>query len=431
MQGLYPLISMTIGRCRKRTKRTRNQKPETRNSKPMSECATEEKTSDFRCRTSAESGGRRLRWPYGARVVASRGLELEVTIRGSGTLAASALARHCEATGVSLLYLTIDGVVYIPCYDNNGNVTRYLNVNGGTFARYSYDAFGRLIARAGRRASFFRHRFSTKYFDTETGLYYYGYRFYHPGLMRWLNRDPIGEEGGANLLIFCNNSLMASYDLYGCFAVEYYSLKSSSELDDVVYKSLSTVDDVAVRNEMIKPSTPDRSLMPVSSANGVFHQELTYIDSCIARIRVEINLNAELESTMRKGDLYAYWPHPENGTSKESRTSLEEKSHRRPPKGGVLAHERGHAEVFVTLTKPRFENYISSYLSKKALTFEEKDEVKALFAKAQHDTIGESGKRANVNTVLWFQANGFSVTRRKSGGSLRPNAEDPYEFIKR
>ena len=103
MQGLYPLISMTIGRCRKRTKRTRNQKPETRNSKPMSECATEEKTSDFRCRTSARSDARRLRRPRGARIVATRGLELEVTIRGGDTPAASALARHCEATGVSLL----------------------------------------------------------------------------------------------------------------------------------------------------------------------------------------------------------------------------------------------------------------------------------------------------------------------------------------
>ena len=61
-----------------------------------------EKTSDFRRRTSVGLRGRCMWWPYGARVVASRGLELEVTIRGSGTPAASALARHCEATGVSL-----------------------------------------------------------------------------------------------------------------------------------------------------------------------------------------------------------------------------------------------------------------------------------------------------------------------------------------
>ena len=43
-----------------------------------------------------------MRRPRGRRVVASRGLEFEVTIRGSGTPAASELARHCEATGVSL-----------------------------------------------------------------------------------------------------------------------------------------------------------------------------------------------------------------------------------------------------------------------------------------------------------------------------------------
>ena len=69
----------------------------------MSGCIIETMTSDFRRRTSADvSGGRCMRRPRGWRVVASRGLELEVTIRGSGTPAASALARHCEATGVSL-----------------------------------------------------------------------------------------------------------------------------------------------------------------------------------------------------------------------------------------------------------------------------------------------------------------------------------------
>ena len=59
-----------------------------------------EKTSDFRRRTSAGSGGRCMRRPRGWRVAGSR--KSEVTIRGSGTLAASELARHCEATGVSL-----------------------------------------------------------------------------------------------------------------------------------------------------------------------------------------------------------------------------------------------------------------------------------------------------------------------------------------
>ena len=68
----------------------------------MNEYAIKARTSDFRRRTLAGLRGRCIWRPCGARVVASRGLELEVTIRGSGTPAASALARHCEATGVSL-----------------------------------------------------------------------------------------------------------------------------------------------------------------------------------------------------------------------------------------------------------------------------------------------------------------------------------------
>ena len=119
-----------------------------------------------------------------------------------------------------LLYLTVSSSssqpeLYIPCYDNNGNVTRYLDANGSTVAEYAYDAFGNAIDKSGPLADFFRHRFSTKYLDSETGLYYYGYRFYHPVLMRWLNRDPLEEEGGMNLYGFCKNAPVFSTDFLG------------------------------------------------------------------------------------------------------------------------------------------------------------------------------------------------------------------------
>jgi hypothetical protein len=63
-----------------------------------SRCAIEKRAADLR----RGSGGRCMRRPCGARVVASRSLKSEVTNRGSGTSAASALARRCEATRVSL-----------------------------------------------------------------------------------------------------------------------------------------------------------------------------------------------------------------------------------------------------------------------------------------------------------------------------------------
>jgi len=57
--------------------------------------------------------------------------------------------------------------------------------------------------------------FSTKYTDSETGLVYYGYRYYSPELGRWPNRDPVGEQGGLNLYGFFHNDLLSSFDPLG------------------------------------------------------------------------------------------------------------------------------------------------------------------------------------------------------------------------
>jgi RHS repeat-associated protein len=127
-------------------------------------------------------------------------------------------------------------------------------------ARYSYDAFGKLIAKAGRRSGFFRHRFSTKYFDSETGLYYYGYRFYHPGLMRWLNRDPIGESEIGSLYTFALNSGINYCDKLGLFTVfpvaDSPRLSSGSDFWFAVYFEFdkSEADKVLVVNRRIEMS---------------------------------------------------------------------------------------------------------------------------------------------------------------------------------
>ena len=64
-------------------------------------------------------------------------------------------------------------------------------------------------------ADMFTMRYSTKYYEAEAGLYYYGKRYYSPAWRRWLTRDPIGEEGGANLYGFCGNNAMARWDADG------------------------------------------------------------------------------------------------------------------------------------------------------------------------------------------------------------------------
>jgi len=91
-------------------------------------------------------------------------------------------------------------------FDGNGNVTALLNaVSGAVEARYEYNPYGEILRTTGPLASNNTFRWSTKFWDEESGLVYYGYRYYSPGLGRWVNRDPFAEKGGNNLYGFCYN----------------------------------------------------------------------------------------------------------------------------------------------------------------------------------------------------------------------------------
>ena len=89
-------------------------------------------------------------------------------------------------------------------YDANGNVTETIDSNGDLTASYEYGPFGELVSESGSYSAAEgspddcgknTYKFSTKPQDTETGYYYYVFRYYDPNNGRWLNRDPIGEPG--------------------------------------------------------------------------------------------------------------------------------------------------------------------------------------------------------------------------------------------
>ena len=130
------------------------------------------------------------------------GLDLSQSIQGAGGIG-------------GLLMATLDDEAYFPAYDANGNITQYTDTNGTVVVHYEYDPFGNVSARFGGIAADFAHRYSTKYTDDETGLVYYGYRFYSPTLGRWLSRDPIEEEGGANIYVFNLNNAIVNFDAFG------------------------------------------------------------------------------------------------------------------------------------------------------------------------------------------------------------------------
>lgn len=136
------------------------------------------------------------------------GLDLSQSLQGAGGVGGLlAVAEHGGGNSAAF-YAT---------YDANGNVSEYLDASGAVAAHYEYSPFGRLTAATGAKAADFVFRFSTKYLDESTGLYYYGLRYYSAELGRWISRDPIGELGGINVYQHTLNSPLILVDKLGMF----------------------------------------------------------------------------------------------------------------------------------------------------------------------------------------------------------------------
>lgn len=140
------------------------------------------------------------------------GPDLSGSEQGAGGVGGLLIVEHVRGAGRP-------GAVWYPCYDGNGNVSAYINAaSGAVEEQHDYDPFGNEVvgdldqSASGLNCPF---KFSTKYTDAETGLLYYGYRYYAPELGRWLNRDPIGERGGLNLYGMVGNDAINDVDVLG------------------------------------------------------------------------------------------------------------------------------------------------------------------------------------------------------------------------
>lgn len=141
------------------------------------------------------------------------GLDLSGSMQGAG--------------GVGGLLMFKEGFSqYLPMYDAMGNVHGMLTAAAKTFASgtyaageivagYEFDAFGQTIRESGPISTSNPMRYSTKYTDGDTGLVYYGLRYYSPSLGRFINKDPIAESGGLNLYAFVANNAVNGYDYLG------------------------------------------------------------------------------------------------------------------------------------------------------------------------------------------------------------------------
>jgi RHS repeat-associated protein len=141
-------------------------------------------------------------------VVYARGIDLSGTMEGAGGIG-GLLARsstYSSGNWSSYAYYFADG---------NGNITAMLDASQNSVASYRYDPFGNLISSSGTLAGANVYRFSSKEFHAPSALYYHLFRFYDPGLQKWVNQDPLRERGGLNLYGFVANDPVNFVDPYG------------------------------------------------------------------------------------------------------------------------------------------------------------------------------------------------------------------------
>src|SRR5690606_22782421 len=99
-------------------------------------------------------------------------------------------------------------------HDGNFNVTALIDTTGAVFERFTYSPYGKLIVldanfaldADGASDVTNPYTYTGRRLDSESGIYYYRYRYYHGQLGRFVGRDPIEYEGGWNIYTYATCS---------------------------------------------------------------------------------------------------------------------------------------------------------------------------------------------------------------------------------
>ena len=120
--------------------------------------------------------------------------------------------------------------------DGLGSTTEVVE-SGLTKESYSYDPYGKATIKdlygtvLPNSAIGNPYLFTGRELDQETGNYYYRARHYHPGIGRFLQRDPLGYFPDNNLYRYVNNNPVNWVDPFGFKAKNPYRAPGGSDPD--------------------------------------------------------------------------------------------------------------------------------------------------------------------------------------------------------
>ena len=127
---------------------------------------------------------------------------------------------------------------YFYTRDHLGSIREMFTGGGTVVARYDYDPYGRSTTVLGTTPTDFN--FTGVYRHAKSNLDLATYRAYDPDLGRWLNRDPIAEDGGLNLYGYVFGDPTNSVDRDGLRSRRYSSAAEAARagaVDDLLHAS--------------------------------------------------------------------------------------------------------------------------------------------------------------------------------------------------
>ena len=119
------------------------------------------------------------------------------------------------ANGKLLAQVASNGTIRVAHSDELGKILALTDNNGALTDEYAYQPYGRMIVHSGTNDLPFAFMGDYGVWNAGSGLSLARHRAYDANLMRFLQPDPIGLEGGRNLYAFAEGTPIAFVDPLG------------------------------------------------------------------------------------------------------------------------------------------------------------------------------------------------------------------------
>jgi RHS repeat-associated protein len=175
-----------------------------------------------------------------------------------------------------------DGEVYYYLRDHTYSIHALANEEGEIVENYAYTAFGQTTIYEGdTQETILEHSnynnpfgFTGREYDSNTRLYHYRNRTYHPSLARFLQRDPKGYVDGLNLYAYVRNNPLRYVDPMGTTSQKLYNY--AQQLGTLDWEKVAMLQEY--KNSLV--TYVDHSIEDsVDSLNNTFNQGYSYVSN--------------------------------------------------------------------------------------------------------------------------------------------------------